>query len=260
MRAKTRKILQVYSILVYMFLYIPIAVLIVYSFNDSEIITVWQGFTLRWYHKMFGNGAIFDAAQNSILIACLTTVFSSIVGTMAALVLHRHKIPGKKIIDTLFYIPIVIPPIIVAVALLAMFAWAKITLGIGTITVGHVVMTISFVTLIVLARLQGFDKTLEEAAMDLGANNWVTFWRVTLPLIAPSIFAGALLTFTISLDEFVMTFFTTGPGINTLPILIYSMVKTGVTPEVNALSTVLILLTVLIVFVAEKWRGSAKAK
>lgn len=259
MRERTRKILQAYSILVYLFLYVPIIVLMVYSFNSSELITAWEGFTLRWYEKMFQNGAIFDAAKNSVLIALLTTVFSCIIGTMAALALHRYKFPARQWIDSLFYLPVVMPPIIVAVALLAVFAWSKITLGIATITIGHVVMTISFVTLIVLARLQGFDRSLEEAAMDLGANEWVTFWRVTLPQIFPSILAGGLLTFTISLDEFVMTFFTTGPGINTLPILIYSMVKSGVTPEINALSTILILITVIFVFLGEKWRGSLKS-
>jgi spermidine/putrescine transport system permease protein len=255
LREKTKRILGVYTWLVYAFLYVPILVLMFYSFNRSRMITVWEGFSFHWYTKMFSNPDIWSAAKNSITIALITTLISSIIGTLAALSLHRYRFPGKKYIHLLYYVPIVIPPIIVAVALLSMFAWLKITLGIATITTGHVMMTISFVTLIVLARLHGFDTSLEEAAMDLGATEWQTFWRVTFPLIVPSILAGALLTFTISLDEFVMTFFTTGPGISTLPILIYSMVRVGVSPEVNALSTVLLLSTVVLVFLGEKWRG-----
>lgn len=156
----------------------------------------------------------------------------------------------------LFYIPIVIPPIIIGVSLLALFAKFKITLGLGTVIPGHVVLTTSFVTLLVLARLHGFDRSLEDAARDLGANGWQTFSKITLPLIFPSLLAGALLSFTISMDEFVIAFFTTGPGSSTLPVMIYSMVRTGVTPEINALSTVMIIVTIVLVFLGEKWRGS----
>ncbi len=256
MRKNTRRILFVWTILVFLFFYIPIIVLMGYSFNDSEISTVWQGFTFDWYSKLIHNKGIITSLKNSVIVAIVSTLFSLIIGTAAALALNRYNFPGKKFIDLLFYIPIVIPPIIIGVSLLALFARFKITLGLGTVIPGHIVMTTSFVTLLVMARLQGFDRSLEDAARDLGANGWQTFRRITLPLIFPSLLAGALLSFTISMDEFVIAFFTTGPGSSTLPVRIYSMVRTGVTPEINALSTVMILVTILLVFLGEKWRGS----
>ena len=256
LRDNTRRILFFWSVLVFLFFYIPIIVLMVYSFNDSDINIVWQGFTLDWYLKLIHNVDILSSVKNSLIVAVISTFISLIIGTSAALALDRYHFPGKKYIDLLFYIPIVIPPIIIGVSLLALFARFKFTLGLGTVIPGHVVMTTSFVTLLVMARLHGFDRSLEDAARDLGANGWQTFRRVTLPLIFPSLLAGALLSFTISMDEFVIAFFTTGPGSSTLPVRIYSMVRTGVTPEINALSTVMIIATILLVFLGEKWRGS----
>lgn len=256
LKAKTKKLLGTWSVLVYLFFYIPILVLIVYSFNDSKISTSWNGFTFDWYQKLATNDALIVSIINSLIVASISTFFSLIIGTCAALALNRYNFPGKKYIDLLFYVPIVIPPIIIGVSMLVLFAWLHVSLGLSTVIPGHVVLSTSFVTLLVLTRLHGFDNSLEEAAKDLGANGWQTFWKVTFPLIFPSIIAGGLLSFTISIDEFVIAFFTTGPGSNTLPVMIYSIVRTGITPEINALSTIMIIVTVIVVFLGEKWRGS----
>lgn len=256
MKKRTRNILSAWAVLVYLFFYIPIVVLIVYSFNESKLSTVWTGFSLAWYQKLFTNDALLLSIKNSLIVASISTLISIVIGTCAALGLRRYDFPGKKYIELLFYIPIVIPPIIIGVSMLTLYASLKIALGLHTVIPGHVVMSTSFVTLLVLARLVGFNNTLEEAARDLGATHWQTFWKVTFPLILPSILAGGLLSFTISLDEFVISFFTAGPGSNTMPVMIYSIVRTGITPEINALSTILIVATVLIVLIGEKFRGT----
>lgn len=249
MRARTKRLLFIYSLGVFAFLYIPIMVLIVFSFNDSKLGTVWTGFTFDWYIKLFTNKQIIDALINSILIAVIVTVLSTIFGTLAALAIHRYTFVGKRSMDFLFLIPVIIPDLVIAVALLAIYGIMNIKLGLLTIIPGHVVWGISFVMLVVLARLQGLDRSLEEAAKDLGANEWHTFWRVTFPLIFPGVLAGALLTFTLSLDEFEVAFFTSGPGSTTLPVLVYSMVRLGVSPEINALSTILILIIVVAIVI-----------
>lgn len=249
MRARTKRILFGYSILVFLFFYTPIVILMVFSFNDSKIGTVWTGFTFDWYVSLISDDQIIDAVKNSLIIATITTVIAGILGTLAALAFNRYQFPGKKMLDFLFYIPVVIPDIVVGVSLLVLYGWLDVTLGIKTVIPGHVAITTSYVMLVVLSRLQGFDTRFEEAAKDLGANEWHTFWKVTFPLIFPGILAGAMLAFTISLDEFVISYFTTGPASNTLPVLVYSMVRMGVSPEINALSTILILLIVVMVLV-----------
>lgn len=249
MRERTKKILSIYCIGVFAFLYIPIVILMVFSFNDSKLGTVWTGFTFDWYIKLFNNSQIIEALLNSLFIATVTTVFSVIFGTLAALVLHRYIFIGKKAVDFILMIPVIIPDIVIGIALLSIFGIFKINLGLLTVIPGHVVWGISFVALVVLARMAGFDRSLEEAAKDLGANEWQTFWRVTFPLISPGVLAGALIVFTMSLDEFEVAFFTSGPGSSTLPVLIYSMVRHGVSPEINALSTILIFLIMLAILV-----------
>ncbi|MRH41712.1 ABC transporter permease subunit [Aquibacillus halophilus] len=248
MRPKTKKILFVFTTLVFMFFYIPIIILMAFSFNDSKVGTVWTGFTFKWYGSLFSNEAIINSVTNSLIIAVVTTLIATVFGTLAALAIHRYNFPGKQAINFLFYIPVVIPDIIVAVALLALYGWLDVTLGIATVFPGHVAITISYVMLVVIARMAGLDASLEEAAKDLGANEWQTFWKITFPLIFPGVLAGALLAFTISLDEFVISYFTTGPGSDTLPVLVYSMVRLGVSPEINALSTIMVLLIVIMVF------------
>ena len=253
MRPRTRKILLIYSVLVFMFFYIPLVVLMAFSFNDSKLGTVWTGFTFEWYVKLFNNSQIIEATVNSLIVAVITTIISTVLGVLGALVLHRYIFPGRKAISFIFFIRVVIPEIVLAVALLSLYGAMNIQLGLLTIVPGHVVFATSFVILVLLARLAGMDNALEEAAKDLGANEWHTFWKVTFPLLFPGILAGALMAFTISLDEFVVAFFTTGPGSNTLPVLVYSMVRRGVSPEINALSTILILLIIFFVSIVG-WR------
>lgn len=257
MRPKTRRILSIYAFIMFLFFYVPIIILMVYSFNDSKAGTTWTGFTFDWYTQLFSNGLILSATKNSIFIAIVTTLIASIIGTLAALALHRYDFPGRKFFDFLFYIPVVIPHVVVAVALLSLYGWMDVTLGTTTVIPGHVALTTSYVIFVVMARLVRFDSSIEEAAKDLGANAWQTFWRVTFPLIFPAILAGSLLVFTISLDEFNISYFTAGPGSDTLPVLVYSMVRMGISPEINALSTIMILIIVIGVIAAGKGMGSS---
>lgn len=250
MRARTKKLLGVYSFLVFVFFYTPIIVLMVFSFNSSKVGTAWTGFTFEWYGKLLANTQIMSAVKNSLFIASITTIIAAVLGTLAALALHRYGFPGKRVVDFLFYIPVIIPDIVVAVSLLAVYGFLNQSLGLATAIPGHVVITTSYVVLVLLARLAGMDREVEEAAKDLGANSWNTFWHVTFPMIFPGLLAGSLLAFTISLDEFVISFFTTGPGSNTLPVLVYSMVRLGVSPEINALSSIMILISVIVIAIA----------
>ncbi len=249
MRKRTKKVLFIYSLIVFAFFYIPIIVLMVFSFNDSKLGTVWTGFTFDWYVKLFHNKQIIEALMNSLFIAVVTTILSTILGTLAALALHRYTFIGRRAMDFIFLIPVIIPDIVIGISMLAIYGLLNIKLGLLTVIPGHVVWGISFVALIVLARMAGLDRSLEEAAKDLGANEWHTFWKVTFPLIFPGVLAGALLTFTLSLDEFEVAFFTSGPGDSTLPVLVYSMVRLGVSPEINALSTILIVLIISVIII-----------
>ena len=247
-----RKGLLTWAVLMYAFLYLPILTLIVFSFNDSKSGIVWRGFTLKWYAKLFQDASLGIALENSLLIALMTTVISTAIGTMAALAMHKYQFCGKMIWSGIIYIPVIIPEIVVGVSLLSFFALLKITLGIGTITVAHIAFCVSYVIIVVQTRLHGFDPSLEEASMDLGAGRYKTFFYVTLPVIAPGIVSSALLCFTLSIDDFVITFFTQGPNSTTLPVKIYSMVKFGVSPAVNAISTLFLLVTAVAVILISK--------
>ena len=252
----TERLLQVNLWLVFIFFYAPIAVLIIFSFNSGRVVSQWEGFSLAWYAKLFSNRDIGLALYNSIVVAGVSTVISTVMGTLVALGMERFDFRGKLSMDSMLYLPIIIPDIAMAVMLLLFFVQAGqllarigfgFSLGLGTIILAHVAFNISYVAVVVRARLADFDKSLEEAARDLYANEWNTFRHVTLPLIMPGILGGALLAFTISLDDFVVTFFTSGPGSTTLPLRIYSMVKTGITPEINALSTLMLLASMVLV-------------
>ncbi|HSJ54935.1 MAG TPA: ABC transporter permease [Anaerolineae bacterium] len=249
------------GILGYVFLYAPIAILVIFSFNSSRFVSTWEGFSFRWYGELFRDAAIMAALKNSLIVAVVSTLVSTLFGTMAALVMERYRFGGKLAMDALLYLPIIIPEIAMAVMLLLFFVLARVTLSLSTVIIAHVAFNISFVTVVVRARLVGFDRRLEEAAQDLGANELQTFWHVTLPLLMPGILGGALLAFTLSLDDFVITFFTAGVGATTLPLRIYSMVKLGITPEINAVSTLLVMasmsLLLLSVFLQRKGGGSA---
>ncbi|MCF8069401.1 MAG: ABC transporter permease [Desulfobacterales bacterium] len=227
----------------FIFLYFPILSLIAFSFNDSKRNITWQGFTFKYYVKAYHNASLFDAFINSLIVAGISTVVSTILGAMLGLALYRFKFPAKNVFDGWVHLPIIIPEICMGVAMMVFFAKANIQLGLFTITVSHIAFTIPFVAVVVRARMSGFDISLEEAARDLGANQFQTFKDVTFPYMVPGVIAGALLALTLSLDDFVITFFTSGPGSTTLPIKIFSMVRFSVTPEINAASTVLIVLT-----------------
>lgn len=241
------KINKAYSFLMYLFLYIPIIILVLFSFNDSKLNAVWTGFSLRWYASLFSNHSILEAAKNSLIIAFMSTIISVMLGTVTAVGMYKYKFKGKTALDGLLYIPIIIPEIVMGIAMLAFFSQVKLPLGLATLTLAHVTFSVSYVIVVVRTRLEGFDKSLEEAAMDLGATPVQTFFRVTLPIIMPGILAGGLLAFTLSLDDVIISFFVAGPQSNTLPLKVFSMVKFGVTPEINALSTILMLFTIAMV-------------
>jgi len=246
-----RKILTLHGIISYIFLYAPIVLLFIFSFNNSRFASAkWEGFSLRWYGELFQNEAIGAALKNSLIISLSSTLISVIFGTMVALAMERYSFKGKLAFDALLYLPIIIPDIAMAVMLLLFFVLVKMPLGRYTVIISHIAFNISFVAIVVRARLAQFDESLEEAAQDLYANHWETFRRATLPLLMPGILGGALLAFTLSLDDFVITFFTSGPGATTLPLRIYSMVKLGVTPEINALSSVMLFASFVLVFLS----------
>jgi spermidine/putrescine transport system permease protein len=241
-------VLNVNALFVYFFLYLPIFVLIVFSFNASQFSSVWGGFSVAWYLKLFQDAEIVEALRNTLIVAGLSTLFATLLGTMAALALSKFRFPGESAYEAALHWPIILPDLVQGLSLLIFFALIlHLALGLHTIVIAHVAFSLSYVTIVVRARLKGFDKNLEEAAMDLGATPWQTFWKITFPLIWPGIVSGALLVFTLSLDEFVIAFFVTGPGASTLPIKIYSLVKRGVTPEINALATLMLLTSILLV-------------
>lgn len=244
------RLLTWYAIGIFVFLYLPIFILIVYSFNSNKVVGVWDGFSLRWYDELFHDRAIASALENSLWVATWSTSISVILGTLAALVLERFRFRGRTTFDAVLYLPIIIPDIVMALSTLLFFVMVGIALSRYTILIAHVAFNISFVAVIVRARLASMDSSLEEAAADLGANEWLTFRRVTLPLLLPGIIAGALLAFTLSLDDFVITFFVSGPGSTTLPVRVYSMIKFGVTPEVNAISTLMLAGSTILVIIS----------
>jgi len=247
------------------FLYAPLLVLIVFSFNDSKRNIVWRGFTFKYYGKVFENDALVTALGNSLTIAFLATLVSIILGTLAAVMLWRFRFPAKAGVEGALSLPIVVPEICMGVAMLVFFArldWPTDLvwpLNLSAITIAHITFCFPFVTMVVRARLASFNKEQEEAARDLGASEWQTFRDVLLPHMKPGIIAGALLAFTLSLDDFVITFFTSGPNTITFPVKVYSMVRFSVTPEVNAASALLILLTVILTTVALKLQDFTKA-
>ncbi|MFO0996763.1 MAG: ABC transporter permease [Alphaproteobacteria bacterium] len=240
------------------FLYFPIVTLIVFSFNDSRRAIVWEGFTLRHYLRAADNASLQEAFLNSLIVASTSTVVATVLGTMLGLALHRYRFPGRGAFDAWLHLPIVVPEVCMGVALLAFFALLDVSLGLVTIILSHVAFSIPFVAVLIRARMVGFDPALEEAARDLGAGPWRIGRTIVLPYLGPAIAASALLAFTLSIDDFVITFFTSGPGSTTLPLKIYSMVRFSVTPEVNAASTVLIVIAVAFVIGAMAIQSRAR--
>ena len=243
--------LRILAFLTYVYIYLPIFILIIFSFNTQRLNIRWEGFTLHWYQQLLRNSEVLLATRNSLLIAFISTIAATIIGTLAALALQRYRFPGYNLAESGLYIPVIIPEVVFGIALLAFFAQVGIRLGLGSITLAHIAFNIPFVALVVRARLHGFDRAIEEASMDLGANELITFWRVTLPTIMPGVLSGALLAFTLSLDDYVITYFTAGPGSTTLPLRIFSMVRFAVTPEVNALSTLWVLAVFILLLIGQ---------
>jgi spermidine/putrescine transport system permease protein len=233
----------------YAFLYLPLVIVIVYSFNDSRLNAEWVGFTTDWYRKLFADDEMLAAAGNSLIIGVVTSAVSTILGTMAGVALHRRRL---RLLSVLVFAPIAIPEILMGVSLLIFFVLLNFTLGLVSVTLAHIAFCIGFVAIVVRSRLAGMDESLTEAARDCGATPGRAFRYVTLPLITPGVIAGALMAFTLSIDDFVITFFTAGAGTSTLPLQIYSMIKISVTPEVNAVSTLLMLLTLALIVAASK--------
>ncbi len=273
---------KISTVLVYFFLYAPIIGLMLFSFNASKTNIFFEGFITRfgplqmngstvvqspcgpfhWFCELSKNAEVRNAAKNTLTIAFISTITSTVIGTLAAMALQRYDFRLKSFSQLSLYIPIVIPEIVMGIGILVLFSQVfsflnnllglRLSMGLPTVIVSHIAFSIPFVTLVVQARLQGFDKSYEEAAMDLGANELTTFWRVTFPMILPGVLSGALLAFTLSLDDFVITFFTTGPGSTTLPIYVYGLLRRIITPQVNALSTIWVLVVFTVVLILQR--------
>jgi spermidine/putrescine transport system permease protein len=238
--------------LVYFFLHLPILVLVAFSFNDSKFSVAWSGFTLEWYQRLLERPDILRGLRASLIVGVATTVISALLGTLLALALGRQRFRGRRTLEGLLYVPIVTPEIVVGISLLLLFVLLEFPLGLTSITIAHVAFSISFVVIVVLARLQGMDRNLEEAAMILGADEITTFRKVTVPQLWPGILSGALLAFTMSFDDFVITSFVSGPGSSTLPIVVYSMVRRNIEPSINAISTIILFVTAILIYLADR--------
>jgi spermidine/putrescine transport system permease protein len=243
----TRILFSGYALLFYFFLFSPIVLLVIFSFNESRFPTHLTGFTFDWYVKLFGNYAMGQALKNSLIVTITSTAIATVIGTMVAVAMERYGFRAKTAVDGVLFLPIIIPDIAMAIMLLAFFVLVGMQLGLSTIIIAHVAFNISFVAVIVRARMASIDPDLAEAARDLYANEWKEFWRVTFPQLIPGIIGGALFAFVLSFDDYVITFFTSGPGSTTLPIRIYGMVRRGITPETNAVSSLMLLASFLLV-------------
>lgn len=268
------------TVLGLVFLYLPILILVIYSFNASRFNSVWRGFTFNWYTSLFSgmtegnaqftNTMVWTALQNSLIVALISTFLSTFLGTLLALALERFKFWGKSILEGLVILPIIIPEITMGISLLVFFSLIfqlintltgiRLVLGIPTVIIGHIAFSISFVTIVVRGRIAELDSSIEEAAWDLGADEWQTFKRVILPLIMPSIISAALLAFTLSLDDFVITFFTTGVGATTLPLFVYGMIRFSISPVINAISTLILLASLILVTLSLMLQQKSKTK
>ena len=236
--------------LVFIFLFLPIAVLIVFSFNTSRLNIVFEGFTLKWYHELFHNKVLLEALVNTMLVAITSTVISTIIGTISAYGLKKYNFRGKKFINELLYIPVIIPEIVLGISLLCIYSFLKLELGMFSLILSHIAFSIPFVIINVNSSIEAMNPNIEEAASDLGASKLKTFFYVVIPCLVPGMLSGAELAFTLSLDDVVISYFTAGPDSNTLPLQIFSIIKSGVTPDVNALITLLLAIIFTILFVS----------
>ncbi|MCS7087483.1 MAG: ABC transporter permease [Thermoflexales bacterium] len=243
----SRFALTTIALLTFAFLYVPILVLIAFSFNSARTGAAWQGFTLQWYARLFNNPRILDAALNSLIVAVVATIGAVVLGTLMAMAMERYRFRFQAFWDSLLYMPVIIPEIVMGISLLLFFASIRLERGLLTLIIAHIAFCMPFVYLTMRARLADFDRSLEEAAQDLGADEWTTFRRITLPLLMPGIISSALLAFTLSLDDFVISFFVTGVGSQTLPVYIWGQIRRGITPEINAVSTLMLILSFVLV-------------
>ena len=246
-----RVALGLWSALAFAFLYLPILVLVAYSFNTSRLNILWEGFTWKWYEQLWSHAPLMQALRNSLIVASITTGASIVLGTLGAWVLHRYRFHGSQFLRVLVGIPIMMPEIIMGVSLLVLFTTVALPLGFTTVIIAHITFCFPFVLIAVQARLAGLDPALEEAALDLGATPMRAFWLVIVPALRPAIVAGGLMAFTLSMDEVIVTYFTASPGSATLPLRIFGMAKVGLNPMLNALSAVFIVATVAVVLFSE---------
>ncbi|MCY6957472.1 ABC transporter permease [Clostridium brassicae] len=256
-----KSIKRIYAFLIYLFLYAPIAVLIIFSFNDSKSRAHWSGFTLKWYQALLQDNQILTALYYTILVAILSSIIATIIGTISAIGIHSMKGISKKLILNVNYLPVLNPDIVTGVALMSLFIFANIPLGFTTMLLAHVTFNVPYVILSVLPKLRQMPKNITEAAMDLGATPAQALTKVILPQIKPGIISGLLISFTLSIDDFVISFFTTGSGISNLSITIYSMARRGINPKINALSTLMfsvVLILLVVINIRDKKEGDFK--
>ncbi|KXF78636.1 spermidine/putrescine ABC transporter permease [Paramesorhizobium deserti] len=238
-------------VLGFAFLYLPIVLLVIYSFNESRLVTVWAGFSTKWYFALFNNRGLMDAAWVTARVGVLSASIATVLGTLAAIALTRYtRFRGRLLFSGMIYAPLVMPEVITGLSLLLLFVAVNFDRGFWTVTLAHITFSMCFVAVVVQSRLVTFDRSLEEAAMDLGAPPVTTFFKITLPVILPAVISGWMLAFTLSLDDLVIASFTSGPGATTLPMKIYSQVRLGVTPEINAICTILIAIVATGVIIA----------
>lgn len=240
--------------LVMIFLYIPILILVIFSFNDSKIVAGWKGFTFKYYQLLFQNLQIKRAFQNTMTIALLSTLISTVLGVLAALGLENRRFTGKSFLTAMVFIPLIMPDILMGVSLALLFNFLRVETGMMTVLIAHITFCLSYTVIVIQSRLQGFDYSLVEAAMDLGAKPWTIFWKIKFPLMMPGIIAGALLAFTLSIDDFIITFFTSGRGFDTLPIYVEGAIRRGTITTINALSTLMIGFTLFLVAITKRVR------
>ncbi|NBR46046.1 MAG: ABC transporter permease subunit [Verrucomicrobia bacterium] len=247
-----------WTALVFTFLYLPIVLLVVFSFNQTKSGFHWEGFTLKWYRELFHNQVLLQAFGNSLLIGLGSTLLATVLGTLGAWMLYRYRFSIHRTLEAFIFVPMIMPEILMGVSLLVLFVILNFHLGYLTVMIAHVTFTFPFVLVGMQARLQGMDPSLEEAAMDLGATPWQAFCRVILPYLMPAIASGALLAFSLSLDDYIVTVFVTGAESQTLPLKVYGMVRVGLNPQLNALSALGIVLTMILVFASERLQQPEK--
>ncbi|MBA5851852.1 ABC transporter permease [Clostridium sp. cel8] len=241
----------IYISMIFIFLYLPILVIVIYSFNQAKTGSLWTGVTFEWYERLFNDTDVIFAFKNSLTIAIVSSFISTVIGTIGAVGLYKYSFKGKSIIELLLNITIVIPEIILGIALLSYFSQFQINFGIGTLILSHVTFSIPFVLIVVRARFSGFDSYIEDAAMDLGATRLKVFFTIILPNIVPAVFTGAMIAFILSFDDVIINFFVSGPESTTLPIKVFSMLRFGLSPEINALCTVMLIITFVILITGE---------